>query len=284
MTETRVDFVTGTVTLHRQLEGKTLKIPQRTSLELPAGSECRFCQMGSENPGAGVGSLIEDIIEQNEKAFALENKRPMLTPGTLEENQIHGAGEVVILRRHLEALHEAALDETRELLNLLDRSARRLGETWSNTAGFGSIGEQAGGSVAHLHLQMLGSDRTHKFHPSLHTLKACQKQAEKNQLGVTPNIWVPWAPQSNFELRVGDTERRDGTWEELAGDLKSVVDTWETLDYRWAYNLTFHTKPTRWIQVLPRYSQGIGFISTLGVATVTVNQEEYARKLREVLA
>ena len=108
-------------------------------------TDCIFCRIAS-------GEIPATIVRRSDEAVAFRDLDPRAPTHVL-----------VIPTQHLEAVRDAASDEDRRLLGrLLAFTAEVASELGLDTGGYRIVtntGPDAGQSVAHLHLHLLGGRR-----------------------------------------------------------------------------------------------------------------------------
>ena len=108
-------------------------------------TDCIFCRIAS-------GEIPATIVRRSDDAVAFRDLDPRAPTHVL-----------VIPTQHLEAVRDAASDEDRRLLGrLLAFTAEVASELGLDTGGYRIVtntGPDAGQSVAHLHLHLLGGRR-----------------------------------------------------------------------------------------------------------------------------
>ena len=108
-------------------------------------TDCIFCRIAS-------GEIPATIVRRSDEAVAFRDLDPRAPTHVL-----------VIPAQHLEAVRDAASDEDRRLLGrLLAFTAEVASELGLDTGGYRIVtntGPDAGQSVAHLHLHLLGGRR-----------------------------------------------------------------------------------------------------------------------------
>lgn len=276
---TLVDPIFGTASLHVAMKGKPLARTERASAADP--DPCPFCLMALDVQNglmiANDGDVARDILGSNQEAFTVQNRwSAFSSPSTCD---------LVIPFTHVEGLEDLTnLELDGFLAELLDQQTRR-DATKLTSASFINVGAAAGGSLTHLHGQVVYSSAVNGI--SLKSLEANSLDADwalARQYDLTladdseARAWV--APSSTFPGEVRIDSKDLGSTSII---LASIVSHFKTVPYnvlvRHYLNRCDGTLRC-FMQVIPRVGSGIVYPELFGLTIVTSELADWATLLR----
>lgn len=244
------DIISGYNNLYIDLSNKPRNLIKRSFPE--SGDNCIFCNY-SEQILLGCDRLIDDtlVIDQNNNDFVINNKWGIF----------NNEAELVIAGSHVRTINELRVDKVLNLLNLFKRRVLLNKEKFKNTLSFFNIGVLSGGSIEHLHGQVVGVDsEISSFGRGFFSLEVIEnditnslsrdliviKEDEENY------IYIPQAGLIGGEVRIySDSIDKVSI---LLNNLLNALDIFS----EFSYNLIFHFIDNKFlVSYIPRHELGI---------------------------
>ena len=148
--EVRIDPVTGFRSVHPDQRGKPTSGNQR--ILTPDPDPCPFCRMAADIRAGAVevydGAAIRPVLDVTERVFAVPNRW-----GIFGDEH----AELVLPLHHVADVESTDVDTMVDLLTVVARRWELMEERDLAALGFINVGVQAGGSLRHLHAQVVGS-------------------------------------------------------------------------------------------------------------------------------
>ena len=216
MTELRLDPISGKHSLHNYLKGKP-KIKVKRILNYVDGQHCDFCHISKQVDRKRSRKITDndgfarDILESNDSAYSIANRWSLLETNETDKE----SSEVIIIKDHAHSLEELTAKQAEDLGDLLEKRYYAMKKYYKNVACFINCGVNAGGSLAHLHGQVVGSNLeiTTGSYLQSETVKSekpctvCEdwSLAEKHNTVISNGnlkTYIPYSPISNLEIRI----------------------------------------------------------------------------------
>ena len=275
--ELRTDLLTGVVTAHPDLRGKTYPTLVRTLAELPNG--CPLCELANSTPNES-GEILDGEIwrllsRSSDYSLTVDNRWPPFGD--------FGRSDLVVARQHVTSLEEMDLEELADFVSQLLQTRSAHQQTYPRTLTSVNVGEYAGSTQPHLHGQVVSTEIVEHAsvtpNPIFEVMQNDIALAREHGLvleEINGSItYVAWAPTMTGELRV------------VAVDVPSLVYALHAALLRVEscigavpYNVIFHVEESLVAQVLLRVGHGSMYSLFFGITIVTTSPEELAKVLR----
>lgn len=257
---------------------------------------CQFCRLSVDRPVAGQ-TVVEDdgtarpVLAAGVGSFAVQNRWPLFD-GLSPDDPEHGSSEVHLAYRHVTCLEDAEREETAAIGRLLWERRELLAQQYRTTVAVVNVGVNAGGSVAHLHGQVVAAnvDGGAVCPQPATECAVCADVADsaaRDQVafrGEATTMYVPGAPGCNLDLRVAATACTPGT-AATGGALLTVVRdallAARALGLNWPYNVTLHAGAHPHAHLFARVDSGTVYPTWFGVTAVGTDLRVLAQQLRQ---
>lgn len=262
---TLTDPVTGRRAVHFDAAGKPLPQIRRVSAREP--DPCPFCLMGQQVAGGAEhvddGDVTRSVLDSTPVAYTIANRWSVFAAPN--------ACDLVIAHRHVEGLEQLTRDE---LTVFIDQLTRRQAAHPSDPVAFVNVGADAGGSLKHLHGQVVSSPYPTAVATGA-AVDADEDLARRYGLTVAAGdarAWVAAAPTVAGEIRI-----RAEAATPLSDTLHRVVAHLDA----WPYNIVIRRIDDGHLftQVLPRLDRGIVYPEFFHVTVVGLDVRRWAATL-----
>jgi len=222
------------------------------------------------NTALDDGDVERPLLSHSPHTFTIENRWSIFPPP--------GLCHLVIPYRHVEGLEDLTSEELEDLLVELEQHLTRCEEGKPSGTFFVNVGADAGGSIAHLHGQVVVPPQPVGVKIETQQIDEDWKLALNFGLTIakeqTTLSWVPAAPEYLGEIRflvAGATE--------LSGALVPTLPHLAGFPYNL---LARHIENTSelFVQLVPRIDRGISYQSLFGVTPVGLDLPSWANLLR----
>ncbi len=244
------DIISGYNNLYIDLSKKPRNLIKRSFPE--SGDNCIFCNY-SEQILSGRDKLVDGtlVIDQKNNDFVINNKWGIF----------NNDAELIISGGHVKTINELTIDKAVNLLTLFKRRVLLNKEKFENTLSFFNIGVLSGGSIEHLHGQVVGVDSEissfGRGFLSLEVIESDINNSINRDLIVIKEddvnfIYIPQAGLIGGEVRIySDSIDKVSI---LLNNLLNSIDKFS----EFSYNLIFHFIDNKiLVSYLPRHELGI---------------------------
>ena len=246
------------------LDGKPRKILGRV---FPESDECIFCIYK-----LNLEQNSDKILAKNNGAFVIKNKWGIFNDDA----------EVIIADKHVNIINKLNYEDNFNFLSMLFERYQINKNIYKNVLIFINIGIFSGGSIEHLHGQVVGvnenlSDIGSSFYNIDKIMQDISTSYNERLVLSSENgsiIYIPVAGIVGGEIRI------------LSDDISSLVVSLVSLlnsidsNYNYSYNLVFHFIDGKYFaQYLPRHEIGIIYPMYLNTSINHYNNREYFNNL-----
>jgi len=258
------DTVTNFKNVNVKLDGKPRKILGRV---FPENSECVFC-----NYKINLEPNSNMILSENSSCFVIKNKWGIFNADS----------EVIISNKDVNVINHLDIKDNTDFLTMLYDRCRINKNIYKNVLTFINIGMFSGGSIEHLHAQVVGvNENLSKVGESFNEMEKILLDIGNSfveRLVISSEngsiIYIPHAGLVGGEIRI------------LAYDIKSLASALANLlnaidiSYSYSYNLVFHIIDKKYfVQYLPRHEIGIIYPTYLDTSINHYNNSEYFKNI-----
>ena len=275
--QTREDVLTGVISVHPKRKNKPM--PPAVRIMPPDRSPCPLCVMSSsstyEDGFATDGQSQVKLSKHSAHTFSFQNLWPVFDDGP---------SELICPRSHVHAIEDLSNEEACDMLNLFHDRYLNLAEQHKTVFPFINVGHNAGGSLSHLHAQLVTTsaapaERWERLLGSSHLIEKDMSFARAADLVVkddaSGSVYVAYAPSFSGEIRiVADTTQG------LHSLIHDTATALATSIGDWPYNVIPVWADRPFAQLIPRLDVGITYPTYLGTCVGVLNQEAIAEKLR----
>lgn len=270
------DNISNVFSIHPDFSTKP--VPHAPRQLHPHKSDCSFCVFAKEiAPGSqfvGSGEDKREILTQTNNFFCILNRW-----GVFSNN----SSELVISKCFFQGMEELSYEQAVEFINLI-KSRWGVRSSFGDCLAYLNVGVQSGGSINHLHAQVVNSptgfsepakNLTSFSYIDLDILEAKNSdlvlEATPGALSYIPNL--PFGPA---EVRVfGDN---------LENASKLILSAIRMISNKtqWAYNIVFHFRiddDRLFAQILPRYDLGLIYPNFFNAVIVGLDAKRYKELL-----
>jgi len=244
----RQDPVTGVIALVPDMKGKPL--PSVTRADIAERSPCPMCLMCATDDGSSMfdGEVSRPVLDRLGRFSSVPNRWPALA----------GPAEMLLGDEHVTSLEAMTPEDAVDMLMLLDRRYRALTQEFPSAAAFMNVGVGAGGSLPHVHAQVVAStssqgERLDRCSARVGVQRDIEVAREEGLVIVEDErgvAWVAYAPSTSVELRVSARSTADGA--SLTTEMVKAVGSRAC----WPYNLVWHGGDQPFVQWLSRIDSG----------------------------
>lgn len=299
MAEMRIDPITKKTSIHNYLVGKP-RIKTERILNHVEGQYCDFCHLTRQviknrnKKITDTDGFTRNILDSSDTAYSIANRW-----GLLDETYASGnpkeSSEVVISKNHVHSLEELTERQARDLGELLERRYHAMRRHYKTVACFINCGVNAGGSLAHLHGQVVGSNTETNPEPVSSTgvegnTKGCSvcddvSLAEKYDTLIVkenPVTYIPYSPTVNMEVRsVVPCGRAADVGSDLIASMRVVLKSLQKLGKNVPYNIIMRYGNHSYAQMFLRIDSGIIYPTIFNLTPITINTSELAKDIQE---
>lgn len=277
--------------------GKPLPVIPRDVRD-PGEADCPFCPLAGQARRIGDELVERDghvrvVRDISPVAVVLENPYSIFGADDPATDDQVGAGvsEVVIFREHHTCLEPVSDADVRGLAAVLERRRALLEKRFDVVEVLINVGANAGGSIAHLHGQVLAANVPGSpvcYEDRDGQCATCMDVALAGQALLVTTLragctgYVPFAPSNNLELRVAGpcgTPVADAApvmLEMAAGMLRAL----DTAGHVWPYNVLIHGGRHPHLHVLLRTDPGVVYPRAFNLVPVNADLAALARTIR----
>jgi len=258
------DFLTKFKNINVKLDGKPRKNLGRV---FPESGECVFC-----NYKLNLEPNSNMILSENSSCFVIKNKWGIF----------NSDAEVIVTNKDVNVINHLDMEEIINFLSMLYDRYQLNKNIYKNVLTFINVGLFSGGSIEHLHGQVVGvNENLSKVGESFCDLdnilldignSYTERLVLSGENGSV--IYIPYAGLVGGEIRI------------LAEDIKSLASALSNLlnaidiSYNYSYNLVFHYIDNKYfVQYLPRHEIGIIYPTYLDTSINHYNNIEYYKNI-----
>lgn len=258
------DKITSFKNINVTLDGKPRKIFGRV---FPDSNKCVFCNYKVDlEPNSNM------ILAENSSCFVIKNKWGIF----------NSEAEVIVTNKDVNVINHLDIEEIINFITMLYERYQLNKNIFKNVLTFINVGLFSGGSIEHLHGQVVGvNENLSEVGASFYDIDKIlfdinNSYTERLVLSGENGsvIYIPVAGLVGGEIRI------------LSDDIKSLASALfillNAIDifYSYSYNLVFHYIDNKYfVQYLPRHEIGIIFPTYLDTSINHYNNIEYFNKI-----
>lgn len=224
-----------------------------TDIIFPENDHCPMCDMTAQ---ATLGSSAV-WTDQRARPVLYASQDTVVVPNRWSPvgDPPEGKAEMAFPTKHVLMPHHLTDKQFSHFAQTCAVRTEIMGDAFRNTIISFNVGANAGGTIAHLHAHISGTNNPKRFfHIETSQLEEDLRNAKREGLVITRGnketcLYVPYAPASKAELRIQGSDTQA-----ILNEVRSVLLRVENVGIKWAFNvltypqigfaqICFHPKP-----------------------------------------